>query len=341
MKKITISGGGLAGLGLALGLRRHGVDVAVHECLHYPRHRVCGEFISGVSEATLANLGMTEVMSDSLRPCRVTWWREGALLRRDQLPDAAYAQSRYQLDARLVALLRQLGGTVHEGTRMAVNRDEGHVWAAGRRPDRGPWLGLKAHVRFPAHDNDAPAALEMHIGRNGYVGLTPIEDGWVNICGLFRRDAAIKASPQQLLLAYLQAGRQSFLVERLQRAQWREHSFSATAGIRLGYQREVAHLTALGDAHSIIPPFTGNGMSMALQAAEIAIRPLVAWSAGDCSWLESQKEIAAALTRTFHTRLRLALPLNAMLTHHTGQWLLSQLAPQPFFPFHLLLSHLR
>ena len=47
---LTIAGGGLAGLSLAIALRRHGVDVTVYEAGNYPRHRVCGEFISGVAE---------------------------------------------------------------------------------------------------------------------------------------------------------------------------------------------------------------------------------------------------------------------------------------------------
>jgi 2-polyprenyl-6-methoxyphenol hydroxylase-like FAD-dependent oxidoreductase len=44
-KPITIVGGGLAGLTLGIGLRRRGVPTTLWEAGHYPRHRVCGEFI--------------------------------------------------------------------------------------------------------------------------------------------------------------------------------------------------------------------------------------------------------------------------------------------------------
>ena len=55
-QEITIAGGGLAGLALATALRHREVPVTVLEAGYYPRHRVCGEFISGVSQETLENL---------------------------------------------------------------------------------------------------------------------------------------------------------------------------------------------------------------------------------------------------------------------------------------------
>ena len=53
---ITIVGGGLAGLTLGIGLRQRQIPVAVWEAGNYPRHRVCGEFISGRGQQTLERL---------------------------------------------------------------------------------------------------------------------------------------------------------------------------------------------------------------------------------------------------------------------------------------------
>ena len=58
MKQITIVGGGLGGLTLGIGLRRKGVPVTVWEAGQYPRHRVCGEFISGRGQKVLQELGL-------------------------------------------------------------------------------------------------------------------------------------------------------------------------------------------------------------------------------------------------------------------------------------------
>src|SRR5437588_11140978 len=60
MKTITIVGGGLAGLSLGIGLRQRGIPVVVWEAGHYPRHKVCGEFISGRGQDTLARLGLPD-----------------------------------------------------------------------------------------------------------------------------------------------------------------------------------------------------------------------------------------------------------------------------------------
>src|SRR5512137_2970157 len=59
-KPITIVGGGLAGLTLGIGLRQKGIPVTVWEAGRYPRHRVCGEFISGRGQEVLARLGLLE-----------------------------------------------------------------------------------------------------------------------------------------------------------------------------------------------------------------------------------------------------------------------------------------
>src|SRR5580693_8216081 len=56
-KPITIVGGGLAGLALGIGLRQRDVPATIWEAGHYPRHRVCGEFISGHGQAVLVPWG--------------------------------------------------------------------------------------------------------------------------------------------------------------------------------------------------------------------------------------------------------------------------------------------
>jgi 2-polyprenyl-6-methoxyphenol hydroxylase-like FAD-dependent oxidoreductase len=51
-RPVEIIGGGLAGLSLGIALRHRGLPVTIREAGHYPRHRVCGEFITALDEDT-------------------------------------------------------------------------------------------------------------------------------------------------------------------------------------------------------------------------------------------------------------------------------------------------
>ena len=73
--------------------------------------------------------------------------------------------------------------------------------------------------------------------------------------------------------------------QRLAAAEFDENSFCAVAGISLRPQRAAARAECcVGDAITMIPPVTGNGMSMAFESAELAVEPLAAWSRGEISW---------------------------------------------------------
>ena len=214
---------------------------------------------------------------------------------------------------------------------------DGLVWAAGRRPRNGTWLGLKAHVRHPPQSAD----LEMHAGTNGYAGLAGVEDGWTNVCGLFRIDRSIEPGGSDLLPAYLEAGGNHKLAANLRACEWREGSFSAVAGFELGRQTPLPGLLTLGDAESMIPPFTGNGMSMAFQAAECALGPLVAWSRGLQSWQHTTNTVRTAVTRKFRRRLAVAGSLHPVLLKVGGRSLLQALAAARLLPFQPMLALLR
>ena len=90
-REITIAGGGLAGLSLASALCSHDVRVTVLEAGAYPRHRVCGEFISGVSEITLTTLGIADLFDGAQRHRSLAWFDSGRLIHRDEFKKPALA----------------------------------------------------------------------------------------------------------------------------------------------------------------------------------------------------------------------------------------------------------
>lgn len=336
-KEITIAGGGLAGLSLAVALRSRDVPVIVREAGFYPRHRVCGEFISGVSMETLETLGIRDLFDDAIRHRTLRWYEAGRVMHRDTLADPALGISRYVIDARLKDRLVELGGNVETGVRARPESAEGYVWAAGRRAGKGPWIGLKAHFRGLRMSAD----LEMHSGRNGYAGLAGVEDGWVNVCGLFQMDRNMEGKGKELLPAYIEAGGNHELASQLRQGEMRDLSFSAVAGFEFGRQVPLPGVFCLGDAESMIQPFTGNGMSMAFQAAESACGPLASWADGGISWVSAMNQTRSAIAGKFRLRLAAASLFHKVLFNDTGRSVLRTLSTTRMLPFRPMLSLVR
>ncbi len=110
------------------------------------------------------------------------------------------------------------------------------------------------------------------------------------------------------------ASRARRLWERLAGAVFDEDSFCSVAGLSLRPWRAAARSECcIGDALTMIPPVTGNGMSMAFEAAEMAIGPLAAYSRGESSWSEARQSVAAACDRAFARRLAWARWLQWMM----------------------------
>ena len=307
-RAIQIVGGGLAGLTLGIGLRRQEIPVIIHEAGGYPRHRVCGEFISGRGRASLARLGLASLLEQAgaVSAHTAAFFTANQSAAPRPLPETATCLSRFKLDAMLVRKFQSLGGDLVAGRRW---RDgdfaEGIVRAAGRRaqPEENVarWFGLKIHAR------NVPliAGLEMHLMPQGYVGLCQLAGGEVNICGLFRRRSGGNTLKNARELLRGRPG--SPLHERLAGAEFDDDSFCAVAGLSLRPRRAVARAEmSVGDAITMIPPITGNGMSMAFESAELAIAPLVTWSRGEMSWNEARMKIARACDEQFSRRLRWA-----------------------------------
>ena len=91
----------------------------------------------------------------------------------------------------------------------------------------------------------------------------------------------------------------------------------------------------------MIPPFTGNGMSMAFQAAEFSLDPLERWSGGGLSWVACVAEIREGLRRRFRRRLAAAQALHPLLLRRGGRDVIESIAVAGLLPFRPLLSLVR
>lgn len=339
-RAITIAGGGLAGLSLGIALRHRGVTVTVREASNYPRHRVCGEFICGIDTDSLQNLRITAAFDPQVINYDSRWFFRGRPILQRRLPAPAIGLSRHHLDRWLADEFTRLGGELLTNTRATPGSlpEEATVWACGRQRSRSQqWLGLKCHAR----DFPMDTGLQMHFGKRCYVGLSRVEGGTVNVCGLFRQDRELGGSGsrdrRELLFAYLHRGGLGELAQQLRAGAIEPESLLGVSAFQLGYQSTdpaapADHLQ-LGDADAMIPPFTGNGMTMAFQSAELALQPLVDYACSRLDWQVTVRQIRAAHRSRFDRRLRWAMRLHPLLLHPLGQRSLVALAKIHAIPF--------
>ncbi len=331
--RIQIVGGGLAGLGLACGLIRKGVGVDVFESGSLPRHRVCGEFMAGVTPDTLAELGIADAFDGAVRQRTSSWWIGERCIFRGKLPRDVPGLSRFFLDEFMRGRMVESGGGWHQGARVGKEqaRSEGWVWAAGREARRTNWRGYKAHYRGLVLGSD----LEIHLGRGGYIGMSAVEDGSINVCGLVR-DLGIRLHTRGAVPGMARALGMTSLAERLESGERVDGSDSGIAGFDPHWTVPDDGFVRIGDALAVIPPFTGNGMSMALESAAMAVDPLCRYVRGELIWAETARLIRQRQIRRFRTRLAVSRLLHPLLLRRGPQAGIGWLAGKRFLPFGLL-----
>ena len=328
MKPLIIAGGGLAGLALGLALRRHGVPVTVVESAAYPRHRVCGEFISGITDEELAALGMEGLMSGAMQLQETLWFDGDRPMLRTPLPTQARGISRHLLDGIMAERFVALGGQLLTGQRFTEPATEGIVLATGRPACDSNWIGLKAHfLGLPLK-----ADLELHLGNGGYMGLTRVEEDRVNVSGLFHRTESLTSREHRLAQAAADAGLGG-LADRLREARMIEGSLKGVHRFQLGWQSPKDDALRIGDAAAMIPPITGNGMSMAFQSALAAAPALTDWSRHQTSWDHAKQSIRKSHHTLFARRLRWARRLQWVLLRPWGRRLCAQAVSRRWVSF--------
>jgi menaquinone-9 beta-reductase len=261
VRPVCILGGGPAGSTAAIAACREGADVNLIERSRFPRHKVCGEFLSPGVEAAFDGLGLWSEFQ-ALHPARIRRMliRVGGAEKSAALPEAGYGLSRYALDGWL------WNSALHGGTHPS-EAGEPDIVATGRSsttPRGGRLFGFKAHFRGPADD-----AVELYFAGKMYVGVNCVEGGLTNVCGL---------APEEHLKRHCfdvdaMIAKESPVRARLQPLR-REWDWIFTGPLEFG--NKLAAPTAgrylAGDALSFVDPFTGSGLLCSVLTGSLAGR---------------------------------------------------------------------
>lgn len=320
-----VIGGGLAGSSAAINLAKRGLHVALLEAGSFPRHKVCGEFLSPEARPVLRRLGIEdELFEKGAREVRAARLVLGNDFFEVSLPAPALSVSRLLLDEVLWNRARQSDAHCWEKTRVRhwqqeqnkfrVQTSQGEVWArglieaAGRRTEvktTAKFLGLKTHWRGGDFE---PGIVEMHVFKGGYCGLVRIEGELTNVCLLTRYETWQRSSAKTPQEFFEQILRQCPLLARRVAKAERVHSWLATGNVQFegaNYQNSAGakpNVLRCGDAARFIHPFTGDGMAMALRSGELAGATLASrFNQGDAASL-----FESAWRRQFTSRLNWA-----------------------------------
>lgn len=302
MHDMIIIGSGLAGSSLAAMLSRQGWDIALIERRHLPQHKVCGEFLSPEVQASFRALGLYDTVLN-LSPARMDRARlttPAGVQLEVALPGQAWGISRFALDVALLDAAAQAGTTVQMGAAATSVTPTAHgyavavrssqedsllyarsaVVACGRHPPAG--LRVRAeqeqtpsdqtHVGVKCHYSgiSMPPQVELYLFPGGYAGLSPVEQGRVNLCLLATRQAFTYAGASITAMLEAICHWNPALSRRLSGGQIIADTRLAVAPVDL--KRSPVPwdgVARLGDAVTMIPPLCGDGMAMAVRSAEL------------------------------------------------------------------------
>jgi flavin-dependent dehydrogenase len=130
---------------------------------------------------------------------------------------------------------------------------------------------------------------------------------------------------------------------RLENATIDEASVTGVSHFETGWQpsSDEPGRLVLGDSHSMIPPFTGAGMSMAFESAARSLPFLVEYANGNVAWPETVAKTQLALRRHFTRRMRWAGMLHRVLLSRAGPRILKTAVSSRLLPFDFMVRVLR
>ena len=327
-KDVLIIGGGLAGLVNAIHLSKQGINVLVIEKNNYPKHKVCGEYISN---EVLPYLNFLDINPLEYGAKRITNFAISTVknkLIETKLPLGGFGISRYTLDHLLAEKAIENGAEIFkdEFVDVSFENDKFSVFtkseqqfdskivigAYGKRANidvqlnrkfiknESPFLAVKQHVKGNFPEN----LVALHNFKGGYCGVSKVENNHVNLCYItnykaFKKHKNIQEFQQNVLCE------NTFLKEILENTTSVFDKPLTIGQVSFSSKKPIEnHILMCGDTAGMIHPLCGNGMSMAIHSAKIASELIIEYLKGKLSRKELEYRYKKQWNAEFKSRLK-------------------------------------
>ncbi|MEM5565731.1 NAD(P)/FAD-dependent oxidoreductase [Psychroserpens sp. AS72] len=358
---IIIVGGGLAGLSSAIHLSKHNLSVLVIEKNSYPKHKVCGEYISN---EVLPYLDFLDIDVFALGAKKIDKFQlstpKGQVISAD-LPLGGFGISRFCLDEALankavengVKILQDIVEDIQfvdeefsvETKSSKILQAKIVIGAYGKRANldvklnrkfiktKSPYLAVKTHVK-----GDFPEDLvALHNFEGGYCGVSKVENNNINLCYItnfdsFKRFKNIEEFQEKVIFenSHLKRIFNNTIPVFEQPLTISQISFEDKKPVE-------NHILMCGDTASLIHPLSGNGMSMAIRSAQIASLLIVKFFNSEIS---NREALEKQYLRDWNTAFKFRLKTGHIVANLFNQPKISEILMQGLKKFPGILPHI-
>ena len=326
---VIIIGGGLAGLTSAIHISKLNFKVLLIEKNEYPKHKVCGEYVSNEVLPYLEYLEFNPFKFGAKRISSFQLTTENNKSITANLPLGGFGMSRYKMDFELYKLALSTGVTVLQDSVTDVNfvadsfqvetktsrsfQAKIVIGAYGKRSNldvqfgrefikkKSPYLGVKIHV-----SGDFPEdKVALHNFKGGYCGVSKVENNHINLCYIttfssFKKYKDIATFQEEVLFKNVELKKifKSTVPQFKEPLTISQISFETKQPIE-------NHIIMCGDTAGMIHPLCGNGMGMAIRSAQLASELIIDYLQGKITSRQTLEHLYTKRWRkTFGLRLK-------------------------------------
>lgn len=330
---VAIVGGGMAGLSLAIQCSNAGFSVVLFEKEHYPYHKVCGEYISLESWSFLKGLGLNlnNLNLPFIKKLNISDLN-GNMAKID-LPLGGFGISRFKIDEILYQLALKKGAIIYTNTKVddvTFKEEQFKIFSGSNDPIQARvvagsygrkgnldvkwkrnftlnkpgklnnYIGVKYHIMYPFKED----LIALHNFKNGYCGISQIEDGKCCLCYLTTANNlkscnnSIRKMENEILMA------NPFLRDIFSRARFLFNEPVVVSQVSFEKKKQVEnHILMLGDCAGVVAPLSGNGMSIALHTGKIAFITIKSFLRHELNRAEMELQYTREWKSNFNKRL--------------------------------------